>query len=510
MRAEAINLYSTIAPEILITNKDEELRFYASTFGRKSFKDFDVFGQINQYWASLPEQQQDQIFEAYKEVYQCFNLFFDRIELDNNVARKTVALLDLHDFDTMYHWLIFKSNIIIPESFDKEYVDSPDNTGSREQTYLRSDYMKLAALSLVLRTLVPVWGEYINATKEETGNDWKEYYAFQLISQAKLLNCDAFDKLRIYIDYNIRNEEISPNKIVIGSISSEDFPIWLLALICVRKLCVGNIERGDAKAHLVSFIFQYISQKTRGVDSNGENRIKKKYHESKNESEPQNKLSRLESYKLKQNISMGEIVELEYSVSDLRRCAYRLSPNMNDEILDSCLNSIQILNSQRLADAQINLLRWIFTPIISPNGIMYLSKQKIVDALGVAQAVLWTKNHKFLSLLISSFASKDNEIQILSTDRKDKIDKDLVAELDRLYPYFKLFGGKKSTNKPTNQAIKSIDNLVEELSINTWIMTADDYFINEVFNKFNDRRLSIPYDIKNILATLVVELGNRR
>lgn len=510
MYAEAINLYSTIPPEIRITNKDEEIRFYASTFGRKSFKDFDVFGQINQFWASLPEQQQDQIFEAYKEVYQCFNLFFDRAELDYNVSKRATALLDLHDFDTLYHWLIFKSTITIPETFDKEYVESPDNAGSREQTYLRSDYMKLAALSLVLRVMVPVWGEYINATKEETGNDWKEYYAFKLISQAKLLNCDAFDKLRIYIDYNIRNEEISPNKIVIGSISTEDFPIWLMALICVRKLCVGNIVGSDPRAHLVSFIFQYISQKTRGADSNGENKIKKKIHESKNENEPQNKLSRLESYKLKQNISMGEIVELEYSVKDLKRCAYRLSPNMNDEILTSCFNSASILNTKKLSDAQINLLRWIFTPIISPNGIMYLSKEKIIECLAVAQAVLWTKNHQFLSLLITSFPVKDNEIQVISTDRKDKINKDLVAELDRLYPYFKLYGGKKSTNKPTNQAIKAIDNLVEELSSNTWVMTADDYFINTVFNKFNDRRLVIPYDIKNLLAQLVVELGNRR
>jgi hypothetical protein len=510
MKAEAINLYSTIAPEIRITNKDEEVRFYASTFGRKSFKDFDVFDQINQYWASLPEPNQDAIFEAYKEVYQCFNLFFDRAELDYNVTKKASALLDLHNFDSLYHWLIFKSNIIIPESFDKEYIESIDNAGSREQTYIRSDYMKLAALSLILRTMVPVWGEYINATKDETGNDWKEYYAFQLISQAKLLNCDAFDKLRIYIDYNIRNEVISPNKIVIGSISSEDFPLWLLALICVRKLCVGNITGVDNKAHLVSFIFQYISQKTRGADSNGENKIKNKIHESKNESEPQNKLSRLESYKLKQNISMGEIVELEYSVKDLRRCAYRLSANMNDEILDSCLNSAKILNTQRLSDPQINLLRWIFTAIISPNGIMYLSKEKIVDALGVAQAVLWTKNHHLLSLLITSFAVKDNEIQVISTDRKDKINKDLTTELDRLYPYFKLFGGKKSANKPTNQAVKAIDNLVEELSSNTWIMTADDRYINMVFNKYNDRRLVIPYDIKNLLASLVVELGNRK
>lgn len=41
-----------------------------------------------------------------------------------------------------------------------------------------------------------------------------------------------------------------------------------------------------------------------------------------------------------------------------------------------------------------------------------------------------------------------------------------------------------------------------------WIATADDEFLIEALGS-NTRRLAIPYDIKVLLAQLVVELGAR-
>ena len=210
---------------------------------------------------------------------------------------------------------------------------------------------------------------------------------------------------------------------------------------------------------------------------------------------------------------MGEMAEMELAVSDYRRVAMRLCPSIPQDVLERCMMSSKELMNHRLLECQLTMMRWVVKPVISARGVLYLNKELIVKLLGVTQAVLWVRGHHYLSLLCTSRVKiSDNQYHVSSTEAKGRLTKENLAELDRLYPYQKTpKTNKQPITKPktTNLVVKSIDTLTDNLSMCSWVMTADEGFIADYYGSFVTRRLPIDPSIRNLLAKLVIELGSR-
>lgn len=509
MKAYASVMLASQPPEVKLEHNGEILAFSISVFGRANFSivGYDVFEQINLYWESLPEIQQTAIFKIYKEVQIGFDSVWHKNDLVEFLTGKVKDLFDIHNLDALNDWVTFRSNVIIPETFTVDYTHSVDNNTSREKTYTRSDYAKLITLSLAMRVVIPIWGEYIANTRQDTGTTFKEFYAFQLLSKSTLAKSIPLEKLKTYIDFIVGDDKYDPNQ-TLNSLSSEDVSYWLLSLVCIRRLCVGDIRGLDPKANLVTFVYKYIIQKIRNNDSNFENLVKEKVFSDK-ESDAENKISTLERYKVKTNLSLGEIVELEFSIRNMFNTAIKLSHSLDHDLYERSQNTSHILNKERLLDPQMTLLRWVFKPVISAKGLMYLPKPLIVQALGALESILWARNHKYLALLATSFAVvSDKEMSVSPVDSKMRVPKELTDELDRLYPFTRTINSKKAGAKEVNLAAKSIDILTDNLTMFSWKSTASESMLEEVFQN-NSRRLPIKPDIKIDLTKLVIELGNR-
>lgn len=521
MQASVQDVFTGSMPVVVIEHNGQEIRFSASCFGKKSFtKDttgydnsFDVFREINAYWLTLPQIVQDRIFTLYKQINLIFDDALDSRYLNTRLNDSVVELVNIHDFEHVKNWVMFRSGIPIPIGIKAEYHDHIDQKGSRDQTYIRSDYIELITLALILRTMVPVWGEHILNNRKESGNRFKEYYAFKLLRHTNLIKTPAYDKLRLYIDITVGDDKNNRLSIING-ISSEDFPEWMLALVSIRRLCVGDISGVgvDPGATLVSSIWKFITQKTKPADSTGDNIVNVK-EDTENTPELYDKLSRLEWYKIKYRISLGEMAEMELAVSDYRRVAMRLCPSIPQDVLERCMMSSKELMNHRLLECQLTMMRWVVKPVISARGVLYLNKELIVKLLGVTQAVLWVRGHHYLSLLCTSRVKiSDNQYHVSSTEAKGRLTKENLAELDRLYPYQKTpKTNKQPITKPktTNLVVKSIDTLTDNLSMCSWVMTADEGFIADYYGSFVTRRLPIDPSIRNLLAKLVIELGSR-
>lgn len=508
MEAVAKVMVASLTPEVVISHKGESLSFSISVFGRSSFQnEYDVFAQINQYWESCSEEVQDEIFKVYAEISFTFNDIFSKAELSDNLTRLVAKLISLHNLELIQDWLAYKSDIIIPDAFQVGYEHSIDNNTSREKTYTRGDYVQLATLSLALRCMIPVWGEYITNIRQETGTQFKEFYAFQLLKDSGIIQCHPIQKLKMYIEHIVGDDKYDAN-IIIGGRSSEDFSFWLLSLVCIRRLCVGDIRGIDSNANLITFVYKFIIQKIRNNDNNFENVVKEKTFDDRGP-EGENKISSLERYKIKTNISLGEIVELEYSLKNIIEVANKLTCKMDPFLLERSLQTSQHLQQERLLDPQMTLLRWVFKPVISSKGLMYLPKNLVVKAIGAMEAVLWARGHKYLAVLCSSYPiMSDNVMTVSPMDSKKRVPEELSAELDKIYPFKAPVGKSKVSSKEVNYAAKSIDTLTTNFTMFSWRPTAHESMLYEVFGNTN-RRVPIKSDIKEDLTKLVIEIGTR-
>ena len=507
MKASVSIMLQNVPPKAIITHKKEEIMFVISVFGKQNLNNgFDVFEQINQYWAELSEEKQDYIFSIYKNISVGFDSIWNKNELTEYLMDQIKLLMDEHSLDNMMDWVTFRSKIIIPTSWDMktEYKYSVDNNNSREKTYIRPDYVKLIAMSLSLRCMIPVWGEYINMTRADKGTRFKEYYAFQLLNKTPIIHSAPMEKLRVYIESNSVEFKNNPNHILSG-ISSEDFVYYLMALVCVRKLCVADIRGIDDKISVIVLIWNFIRQKMETTNNNFEDAVKEKtFYDGDSE---ETKTSTLEIYKIKTNVSPGEIVELEFCVKDTLAIAQRLSYKVSPQHLERSLETTQILLQEQIVDPTITLLCWVFKPVISSHGLPYLPRQTIVRNIAVLEAVLWARGHKYLALLASSFPVISERDMIISpVDSKMRIPKELTDEVEKLYPFTRVVSQRRQGSKEINLALKAIDILADQLMMYSWKPTADDALLMEVFGSVS-RRLVIRPDIKTHLAKLIIEFG---
>ena len=72
--------------------------------------------------------------------------------------------------------------IHIPVRLEDTFVHSDERPMTRDKTYTKPDYVKLIGLTLALRPMIPIWGEFIERTHKETGTSFKEYYAYLLMA----------------------------------------------------------------------------------------------------------------------------------------------------------------------------------------------------------------------------------------------------------------------------------------------------------------------------------------
>jgi hypothetical protein len=494
--------------ELIIEHNKEKLHWNVANFDKDCFvtTDHDICKHINLYWESLPHLKQEKIFSIFSIIRMIFEEASDTAQLSHALMPQIKALYDEHNQEEMSHWIAWTSDILIPENkFEEVYLASDEKPGNREKTYTKPDYRLLVTMALQLRIMIPIWGEFIYRTKSETGTNFKEYFAYQLLTHTKLMISPPMEKLRQYVLSNIKMDKPMSLAIISG-IGSEDYPIWLLALVVVRRLCIGDITGVNQQTHLVTFIYNFISQKITG--NNGSSfggMIKDKEFDSPNSASDHN-TSRIEGYKIKQESATGEIAILDYFMSDPYRVATMLKPDIDLTILEKFLEASIVLELEQLWKPQIVLTQLILAPVISPRGIPHISKKKVISAIAIAQTVLWQNGHKELACLNSAIASNSSsEMQLGGIDSRARVTKEQTEKLMILYPFGKVSSSKQKT-KPINAGLSAIDSIATMFGQRDWLLTVPDEFARSLTGNESQRRYSCPYDIKPLLANFIINL----
>lgn len=494
--------------EMKIEHGDRELYWNVSSFHKDVFNGkYDPCQHINGYWARLPGARQEKVFEIFQNIRNIFEDGNNTAQMINDLVPQVKMLYDEHPLEDISHYIAFyASDVVTPTSFMDAYTPNEDRPSTREKTYTKPDYQQLVTLALALRIMIPIWGEFIHRTKGETGTNFKEFHAYRLLSQTKLVHSAPMEKLKTYVENNIKSDRSMASAILVG-VGSEDYPEWLLALVLVRRLCVGDISGFDPMTNLVTFIYNFIIYKVSGNTSTsfGE-MIRNKEFESGDSSNEHN-ASRIENYKIKQESPIGDMVILEHYMEDPVQVARQLKADMDMGLLQQFIQAAEQLQNEQLWEGQIFLAQWVLSPVLSPRGIPHLSKKKTITALAIAQTWLWERGHFELACLISAIASNSHDqVHLSGGDGRARIPKEMMEELNRLYPFTKVSSAKQRT-KPTNAAVQAIDSVASMLGQRDWILTVPDAQAVKVTGNVTQRRYSCPYDIRYLLAKLSIELA---
>lgn len=310
-------------------------------------------------------------------------------------------------------------------------------------------------------------------------------------------------KLRTYVSHNIKADKPMFSNIL-NSVGTEDFPMWLLSHVLVRKLCISELSCINNETTLISSIFNFISQKVMGNPPSSLADMVSSKDFNRGSGNDENNISRLEAFKIKQKIAPGDIAIIEHVLSDPLAVARIINPNVSVDLLNVFLEAAKPLDSYEISTCQVVLAQYVLKRAIPPRGLLHVSKQRVIAAIAISQALIWDK-YKPIVAMMSAIITGDSELQTSGIDSKVRIPPEVMKELERVFPYTKVSISKKK-GKIDNIVVKAIDELSSLLSARDWTITLPDYMVEQVTGQPNLRRYSCPHDIKVLLAELILDI----
>ena len=497
--------------------------------------EFDIFREINAYWATLPMSEQDRIFAEYERIHSYFGEIFDTDRLFEALRPRVQALFALHPQDRMDYWVRFKSNLLVPSTLPRQFDPNLGSRMTAEKTYTEEDYRLLLDLAVTVRIMIPIWGEFLKRTEKETDPLRKEYMAYKLIVTSNVRQSEALQRLEVYVKHTVAVDKSLRTSTVLGALGTEDYHEWVLAHILVLRLCRYDLSGVGDNAIIITHVHNYIREHI-GIIESRYGRVRDK---KSGESEAmQTNHSRLEGFRIKEAVAAGDVMMIDayLRMSHAQVFARMETPPLalvnrlgfkpgqppqvpNDEFCALCaqsLKSIELLSRAPLKASQVAIAGWVMADLVSVRSIPYLKKSTLLILMGFAQAFLWYNGYRDLAALVSAKAVEDTQgDQRILGDQREKISRAQLAAITASFPYMRPTSSYSRNARNTSMAFEAMEEVSRDLGDYDWQITLPEEWLltwteRSVYGGLIDRRLRIPGDLLPQLANLVMDLEARR
>jgi hypothetical protein len=497
--------------------------------------DYDPYQVINEYWKFLPKDKQGRIFDVYRRIKEAFNTAETLAHLNLALVHLVAELVSHHDMNDVMYWVDFKSQysktpVRMPVKDPNLLAEHDATTSSkkpREGTYTLSDYHALVVMSLAIRSMIPVWGDYIEMVKDPVGTSLKEYEAYHLLRVSNMYHSGPMEKLREYVRFLTRPDIPKPSATYAG-ISSEEFPEWMLGLVVVRKLGCLDISGNDTTVSNMKTLFNYIGHKLKNHENSFRGTISEKIFEG-TKVEGENNLSTLEGYRNPLDISTGDTERYpiymkggggetleDGNVTPLWgqpiEKARRICPDIPESLVDKMIEVVYKSHPGVPEKGQIQLIQIVLNvnKTLPAEAVGYLGIEGIKNAIAVASACLWHRGHQDLAALVSAKLEKNMSHPLRGgSEHRTRIPAPINEELNRLYPYARRLTARTKREDQENPALRQILSIDTSLKNRNWVLTLPREWVVELNKGEYNRRYYLPADIRIKLANLVIAMANR-
>lgn len=502
-------------PTLRLSHGQEESFWDVSAYYQRSgdktpaLEEALIFDEINQYWSSLSPERQQHIWEIYKQARVIFDTHYDIVVLIKPLQQIAKMLFDLMPINELAYWTRFQG-IRMPTNLKDQYEprDIP------EQTYLREDYHGLVVLSIAMRAMLPIWGEFINSTSKEAGNAFKELQALKLIKHASVMESAPMQRLQMYVSAFIDRapQQALSNAALLSGLGSSNMPNWILGLTVVRRLTVGQISAKDDNSSLITNVHQYINNNLKSLDRKvgvqkfgGTGKVVDKKKPDQNLEDQ--KASVVELYKVKQEVPDGELVILNVATENMQAMVDTIDPTIPLDRLQLCIDATRSLENLTIEPHQITLSQWIVDKYMPASGVAQLSKPALLQVMALTQAALWHWGFPDLAVLTTATPlSVSDDVMKAGIEGRARIPRELMEEAGIKWPFFRAIRGKPGSRQ-TNVGARAVDRLCHILEANDWQLHAPSELIKLSSHFPNTKRLSAPHDIRAHVAKLLLKIA---
>jgi len=497
--------------EVATEHQGQIRKWKTGTYSKVNLQSPDrPFKEINAYLKQLPFDQQQRIWDCYVKIAELMDMTLNSFQLTVQVNRFVKELYQTLSLNDMRSWLL-KNGLFIPNNVERA-ID-PNGRYDSPQTYLEHDYINLATVSLAVRLMVPIWGEYLGQEMEQDmqqenelvsllqGTEMFDWPSDQIDIQGNRV-ATTFDKLLTHISFIVKDENNLAR--LWRGLSSIEIPINQMSRVIVRRLSILPLD--DHGSHsLVSNIYQYISKNVDPVERSITQQVKDK--NQGRASDDDDKKSFLENNKAKSKISGGDTVVFNHDAMRRKVLIGKIDPTVPDEILLTCEQYMEACMLLPVYPHQERLAQWVMAPAFSSRAFSHISHQAKVSLITATQAILWHWGFLELACLMQVERLEQGDVFGFNPRAATQIQKKYREQVEGLFPYHKQSTGKVDSNESyVGIAISTVTTAVRS---NNWVYRGNKQLFDLSGQLTENRVLVISDKLKSSITELVIEIGER-
>jgi hypothetical protein len=491
--------------EALMTHRGETLHWIVEAYRRTTpHNTATVFDNLNRWLATFPLETQTALFTEFRYIREAFDTYSDLTKLQTQLSARLTTVYQYLSFDSLKNWMSLNSQIFMPAELKVAYQNNETQL-TINLTYLRKDYYDLVILSILLKPLLPIFGQYIDHTKKEVAVWLKEHYAFGLIQGCSFTQCPAYARLVTYVNTLTENELRKKNQdnqrrsAIFGGLGTEELPVWLLSKALVRRVV---IYEENAPVSLISNIYQNIEQLLNGLDKTFNERISEKIFF--NDENAEDNTSIIENYKIKQEVSDGDLEVLSHYMRDLTPIFNQIDSTIDPKKQQYCVEFFEANPLIAIGPCHMTLAQWVLARAISPRSLPFLDKRALHNAMIVTQSLLWHWGFNELALIIG--AEPYEETSYVMSTVATRLNKQHYTRLVEAYPYYRQLSKSNTSLRKMNVACRAIDSLSDSLMKHDWLVYGPNALLDIEGYRSTKQRHIISAEIRNKLGDLLTKL----
>lgn len=509
------NIYTKLSTTVVVANGEDNIEFIISSIISKRNKDElndpNQFLLLNAYLDYKGPDFKAELFRRYQQVSEDILMTATRHSIVPLPLEITNPILDMLELDDIYNYVKNVYGLQAPSNLATEFNQMivNDGRGTREQTYIKDDYLKLASLCLIIKAIIGPVGQFAHIKQRDVGTEHKEYILFQFIKRHKIFHSDPMVKLLSFIEKSVNSsittDETNSIRAIEKKLPREEIPTFVLSVVVLQKIPVACLVDDNADRNVITKIYNYVNNKLKATGDVTKT-IRNKTSLTDVESGSGDKESTIESTRIIEDIAVANLIEMDWSINSPEKIVFQMPPRnkelINPEVLQDAIHFTKVFNTAPINRCQIDILAFIFKIVIDPRSLDYVSISSIVNLMAVGFAYLWGLNFKSLALLLVAQQDTTNErsMSINITTNKSRIPVETKDELSKYYPHNRVINEETSNNLVE----ETIGNLVNELYDIKWIHTADEKYILEVYKDRSSGNI-LPQDLKIQLANFIIK-----
>lgn len=496
-------------------------QFYQSTQLEMSDR---LFVEINGYLETLSHTAREEIFDYYKSIHEYLDIGSNTAMIEGPLKDLVGQIYHHIEFDDLRSYVWANREIIYPANV-KDSHDS-DERQSRDRTYLRSEYFDLAAFTIWIRPMIPIWGMYIPIVEAESGAARKEYMAFRIVSTTPIPYCDVVDRLSAYVeavDGYSKLENINTVAIT-GSLSSAETLSWILNTTIIRRISCGQIDADEFSGHLVSSVWNYVKYLVNGY----EGKFGSVIHPKKPPGNSEEEKPVIDRIRSAQKESLGEMAVYAVYLSKRHFVLEDIDPTIPKDIVGLMSKG----NGGSVEYFQQILAQWCLSPVMTPyalenivtrrtlknnlitdengnvvrvNSEMFaqLVMNPIDDAILITRTLLWHWGFPVLALLVN--AKRDLNDDTIASEANDRIQSKTLQSLMEYFPHATM--KKVPNDRRKNVPYVAADAVSKMIGYSAWFVDYPPEMHDDV-KPYLDAggKLRVPSDLAEQLALLTIKI----